>query len=191
MPRPEVEHRIVRYPGGLTVQFRWSGSGRADEVFALTGVGGPLVDHGPLVSPTPDRLCRAEMRVESPGGTWTARFASPIFDEPKAYPWDTAGLLVVGYGLRAYALEARTGDLQWVHAGGTPLVEVLGSARLPHVIVQSEIDTVAIDADGERAWRLAHRDVVVAAELVAGRLVLTSAAGTVAALDPLTGRTLE
>ena len=45
------------------------------------------------------------------------------------------------------------------------------------------------EPDGEVAWRVAHSDVVTAAELVGGRLVLTSFDGAVSALDPATGRT--
>jgi hypothetical protein len=69
-------------------------------------------------------------------------------------------------------------------------VAVLGSSRLDHVIVQAEIETFAIDADGVVAWRLAHSDVVTAAELLAGRLVLTSYSGEVRALDAATGRAI-
>ena len=46
----------------------------------------------------------------------------------------------------------------------------------------------AIEPDGTVAWRVAHSDVVTAVELVGGRLVLTSFAGQVSALDPVTGR---
>jgi outer membrane protein assembly factor BamB len=60
---------------------------------------------------------------------------------------------------------------------------------LPHVIVQAEVETFAIGPDGEVAWRVAHSDVVVDAELVGGRLVLTSYDGQLTALDPRTGQT--
>ena len=70
----------------------------------------------------------------------------------------------------------------------TPLLVVLASARLDHVIVQSEIETVALDATGDPVWRIAHSDVVTDAELVGGRLVLTSYAGQLQAIDPETGR---
>jgi len=56
------------------------------------------------------------------------------------------------------------------------------------VLVQAEIETFALEADGTVAWRVAHSDVVTAAELVGGRLVLTSFTGAVTALDPVTGR---
>ena len=42
------------------------------------------------------------------------------------------------------------------------------------MLVQSELETFAIEPDGTVAWRIAHSDVVTAAELVGGRLVLTS-----------------
>ncbi len=109
---------------------------------------------------------------------------------PRGLLWDSAGLLVVGYGLLTYGLVAREGTLRWHHRSGSPLVAVLGSSRLSHVIVQAEIETFAVDADGVVAWRLAHSDVVTAAELLAGRLVLTSYSGNVRALDPGTGRAI-
>jgi hypothetical protein len=68
-------------------------------------------------------------------------------------------------------------------------VALLGSPRLAHVVVQAEVETFAIEPDGVVAWRIAHSDVVTAAELVGGRLVLTSFAGQLTALDPATGRT--
>ena len=56
------------------------------------------------------------------------------------------------------------------------------------MLIQTEIETFAIEPDGTVAWRVAHSDVVSAAELVGGRLVLTSFTGQVVALDPASGR---
>jgi outer membrane protein assembly factor BamB len=126
--------------------------------------------------------------VDGPGGGWTARFASAIFDDPVAAFLDTEGLLVVGYGFHTYGLDARTGELRWSHRSGTPLVGLFASSRLSHVLIQAEIETFAIEPDGTVAWRVAHSDVVAAAELVGGRLVLTSFGGELTALDPSTGR---
>lgn len=185
----EPRHAAVDYPGGIRVRFRWGGSGDGPAVFALSESGGPLTDHGPIVSPTYERMCRAELRVETPAGPWTARLAAALFDDPAALLWDAAGLLVVKYGFTTYGFEARTGELRWTHRSGSPLLVVLGSSRLPHVIVQAEVETFAIGPDGEVAWRVAHSDVVVEAELVGGRLVLTSYGGQLTTLDPRTGRT--
>jgi len=178
----------ISYPGGIRARWRWAGSGQAAAVFALSEAGGSLVDHGPLVAEDPDARCRAELRVDGPGGAWTARFAATIHDEPAAVLWDTHGLLVVKYGFHTYALDARTGELRWSHRSATPLLAVLASSRLRHVIVQGELETFAIEPDGEVAWRIAHSDVVTGAELVGGRLVLSSYGGQVNALDPATGR---
>lgn len=145
------------------------------------------MDHGQLVSPEPDRLCRAELRIEGPLGAWTARFASVIYDEPRGVFWDAAGLLVIGYGFLAYGLNGRTGDLAWTHQSATPLVAVLASTRMDHVILQTEVETLAVDARGEPVWRVAHSDVVAQAELIGGALVLTSYGGDRQALDPRTG----
>jgi outer membrane protein assembly factor BamB len=141
------------------------------------------------VAADPDSLCRAELRLEGPRGAWTARFASLIHDEPRALNWDSTGLLVVAYGFHTYGLEVATGALRWEHRSATPLLALLGSPRLAHVIVQSEIETFAIEPDGTVAWRVAHSDVVTAADLLGGRLVLTGFDGQVSALDPSTGRT--
>lgn len=178
----------VAYPGGLRARWRWAGSGSAADVFALTETGGTLVDHGPLVSGAPDDLCRAELRVDGPAGAWTARFASVISDEPAGVAWDTAGQLVVKYGSHAYGLDARSGSLAWTLRSATPILAVIASSRLRHVLVQSELETFAVEADGTVAWRIAHSDVVTAAELIGGRLVLSSYSGQVNAVDPATGR---
>lgn len=178
----------MRYPGGLTVRYRWVGSGEAAALFGLSEAGGTLEDHGALAAPEPDSVCRAEIRTEGPRGTWSARLASSIYDEPQGVLWDVPGLLVVAYGFRTYAFDARTGALQWSHRSGTPIVTILASSLLDHVLVQSEIETFALDGGGEVVWRLAHGDVVVDAALVGGRLVLTSYGGERIALDPVTGR---
>jgi outer membrane protein assembly factor BamB len=102
--------------------------------------------------------------------------------------WDVPGLLVVAYGFHTYGLDARTGERRWDHRSATPIIALLGSSRLAHVIVQTEIETFALEADGEVAWRVAHSDVVTDAELVGGQLVLTSFSGQVTALDPASGR---
>ncbi|HEY8869572.1 MAG TPA: PQQ-binding-like beta-propeller repeat protein [Candidatus Limnocylindrales bacterium] len=185
----EPHHASIAYPGGLRARWTWGGSGSGPAVFALSEAGATLTDHGPVVGPGYEELCRAELRVEGPGGSWAARFASTIFDEPTGFAWDTAGLLVVRYGFHTYGLDARTGDRRWTHRSASPIVAVFGSSRLQHVLVQAEIETFAIEQDGTVAWRLAHSDVVSAADLVGGRLVLTSYGGQVTALDPATGRT--
>ena len=189
-PRRATEPRnlTVRYPGGITVRYRWTGSGQSADLFGLTEAGGELVDHGALAAADPDAVCRAEMRAEGPAGAWTARFASTIYDEPQAVMWDVPGLLVVAYGMRTYALDARTGALRWSHRSGSPIVVVLASSLLDHVIVQAEVETFALDARGQVVWRLAHGDVVIAAELVGGRLVLTAYSGEQISLDPATGQ---
>lgn len=184
----EPRHAVVSFPGGLRASLRWVGSGGAASIFALTEDGGPLADLGELSGPDPDARCRAEVRLETPAGPWTVRLASTISDQPEGMLWDTEGLLVVKYGFHAYGFVARTGELRWSHRSASPILSVLGSSRLAHVIVQAEVETFAIEADGEVAWRVAHSDVVTAVELVGGRLVLTSFDGQVRALDPRTGR---
>jgi outer membrane protein assembly factor BamB len=186
----EVQRRNVAYPGGLMARFRWAGSGSGAEVFALSEGGGSLIDLGSLAGSHPERLCQAELRVEGPLGEWTARLASPVFDTPEAVLWDTEALLVVKYGFLAYALASRTGESHWSYQSGTPLVAVLSSTRLSHVLVQGEVETVALDRDGQARWRVAHSDVIAAAELVAGALALTSYGGAVSLLDPGDGRAM-
>ena len=191
MAAAEPGNRTETYPGGLRARWRWAGSGRAAEVFALSEAGGALHDLGPRVAPDPDDRCRAELRLEGPRGAWTARFASTIYDVPRATYLDTAGLLVVAYGFHTVGLDATTGEARWEHRSATPIVALFGSTRWRHVVVQAEIETFALDPDGTVAWRVAHSDVVTEAALVGGRLVLTSFAGQVNAVDPATGRPAE
>jgi hypothetical protein len=178
----------VTYPGGLRGRWRWGGSGQSAAVFALSEAGGTLIDLGPRVSADPDALCRAELRLEGPRGAWAARFASTIHDVPRGLYWDTAGLLVVAYGFHTFGLDAADGEARWEHRSATPIVALFGSPRLAHVIVQAEIETFALESDGTVAWRVAHSDVVTAAELIGGRLVLTGFDGQLNAIDPVSGR---
>jgi len=183
-----VHDATLTYPGGLRARWRWGGSGEAALVFALTETGGSLTDLGDLTGPEPDARCRAELRIDGPASAWTVRLASTLNDEPAAVLWDTAGQLVARYGFHAYGLDARTGELRWSHRSATPVLAVLASSRLRHVLVQAEIETFAIEPDGAVAWRVAHSDVVVGAQLVGGRLVLESYGGSRNVLDPATGR---
>lgn len=187
----EVQRASIGYPGGLSARYRWGGSGSAADVFGLSESGGDLTDHTALAGGDPERMCRAELRIEGPLGAWTARFASPIFDEPAGLLWDTEAQLVVKYGFRVYGFANRSGELRWSHLSGTPIVAVLGSPRLPHVIIQSEVETLALDSGGEVLWRLAHSDVIASAELLGGTLTLTSYGGDVAAFDPVSGQALR
>jgi len=186
-PAPEPRDATVAYPGGLRVRWRWGGPGQTTAVFALTEAG-PLEDLGSIVAPDPDRRCRAELRVDGPAGGWTVRLASTLNDEPRAVAWDSAGQLVVKYGFHAYGLDARSGALRWSHRSATPLLAAFASSRLRHVILQAELETFAIEADGVVAWRLGHSDVVVGADMIGGRLVLTGYGGEVNAVDPASGR---
>jgi hypothetical protein len=187
----EVQRAAVGYPGGLAARYRWGGSGSAEDVFGLSESGGSLTDHTPLAGGDPVRMCRAELRIEGPLGSWTARFASPLFDEPAGLLWDTEAQLVVKYGFRVYGLGSRSGELAWSYLSGTPIVAVLGSPRLDRVIVQSEVETVALERTGEVRWRVAHSDVIAGAELMGGTLMLTSYGGDVVAFDPVTGQALR
>lgn len=188
MPPREPGNATITYPGGLRARWRWGGSGQATAVFALSEAGGLLNDLGPRVAADPDALCRAELRLEGPRGAWTARFASTIFDQPRGLYWDTEELLVVAYGFHTFGLDPADGQSRWEHRSATPIIALMGSSRLRHVLVQSEIETFALEPDGSVAWRVAHSDVVSAAELVGGRLVLTGFDGQTNALDPATGR---
>lgn len=178
----------LTYPGGLRARWRWGGSGQAAAVFALSEAGGSLTDLGAIAGPNPDERCRAELRIDGPAGAWAVRLASTLNDEPTAVLWDTAGQLVAKYGFHTYGLDARSGELRWSHRSATPILTVLASSRLRHVLVQAELETFAIEADGSVAWRLAHSDVVISAELIGGRLVLGSYAGSSNVVDPSTGR---
>jgi outer membrane protein assembly factor BamB len=184
----EPENATLADPGGLRARWRWGGSGTGQAVFALSEAGGNLVDLSSRVAADPDPLCRAELRLEGPRGSWTARFASLIHDVPRAIHWDSTGLFAVAYGFHTFGLEVTSGEPRWDHRSATPLIALLGSSRLSHLIVQAEIETFAIEPDGTVAWRVAHSDVVTAAELVGGTLVVTGFDGQLTALDPATGR---
>lgn len=188
-PSAEVGRLSVQYPGGLAARYRWAGSGRAEEVFGISESTGTLTDHGSLGGEPYENMCRAELRVEGPGGSWTARFASVVFDEPQGVLWDTHGLLLVKYGFRLYALNGRSGELVWSYATGTPALAVLASSRLDHVILQTELETFALRPDGEVAWRAAHNDVITDARLIAGQLDLTTYSGQHLVLDARSGQT--
>lgn len=186
-PAADVERLAVQYPGGIAARYRWAGSGRAADVFGISEASGTLSDFGTLIDPNPDRLCRAELRVESPAGAWTVRLASPVFDDPQGVLWDSHGLLLVKYGFALYALVARAGELAWMQASGTPALAVLASARLDHVLLQTELETIALDAAGGVVWRAAHSDVITDAQLIAGRLDLTAYGGQHLYIDARTG----
>jgi hypothetical protein len=96
--------------------------------------------------------------------------------------------LLVKYGFRAYALNGRSGELDWSHATGTPTIAILASSRLDHVILQSELETIALDPAGGVVWRAAHNDVITDAQLIAGRLDLTSYSGQHVYLDARSGQ---
>jgi hypothetical protein len=187
----DIGRQQVQYPGGIAARFRWGGSGRAAEVFGISESSGTLTDFAPLIRKRADEqasLSRAELRVESPGGAWTARFASEVFDAPQGVLWDTPGLLLVKYGFRLYALKPRTGELAWSYSSGTPALAVLASSRLDHVLFQTELETFALRDNGEVAWRAAHSDVITDAQLIAGRLDLTTYGGQHVYLDASTGQ---
>ncbi len=70
------------------------GAAAAPAVFALTEAGGPLTDLGELAGADPDRRCRAELRVDTPGGSLDgpARVARSATSQPACC--GTPGLLV-------------------------------------------------------------------------------------------------
>ena len=177
---------MVQYPGGLAARYRWAGSGAGDALFGISESGGHLIDLTEAVG-SGSRPCHAELRVEGPAGVWTARLESMIYDEPAGALWDEPQLLLVKYGFALYAFAARGGDLAWRHLSGTPIVALLTSARLSHVLLQSEVETVALRENGSIAWHVALQDVVTDARLIGGRLDLTTYSGGHVVLDAQTG----
>jgi hypothetical protein len=161
------------------VRYRWAGSGGAAAVSPSPG--GRLAARPRSPGRDADRLCR-RARVETRRALDRSS-GQCVFDDQRVLS-GIAGAPVVKYGFHSWAFEARTGGLRWDHRSRSPLLAVLGSSRLPHVLVQAEVETFAIEADGTVAWRVAHSDVVAGVELVGGRLVLTSYGGRLTALDP-------
>ena len=147
------------------------------------------IDLGPTVAADPDALCRAELRLEGPRGAWTARFASLIHDEPRALHWDSAGLLVVAYGF--HTLRPRDGDRRR-RAGSIARRRRSSPCSVRRVSPTSSSRPRSrrspSSPTGSVAWRVAHSEVVTAADLLGGRLVLTGFDGQVTSLDPATGR---
>jgi len=185
-----VQRQIVRYPGGYRAVYAWGGPTIELALEAAAGDEPAILDLADLGGSAGDRLCHASIDVSGPTGGWAALLAAPIFDAPQGLLWDSAGLLLVAYGFRAYAFEARGGQLRWSFDSATPLVAILGSPRLEHVLVQGELETTALDAAGEVAWRASHEDVITAAELMAGRLVASTWSGATVTIDPRTGARL-
>ena len=102
----------------MRMRATWGSSGQAAAVFALSEQGGVLIDHGALgagAGGDPDRLCRMELRVETPTGAWAVRLASTMYDEPRALYWDAGRLFVAGYGFAVYAFGARSGEIGRAH----------------------------------------------------------------------------
>ena len=187
-PGREPRNATITYPGGLRARWRWGGSGSAPEVFALSEAGGELIDLGPRVAADPTR-CAAPSCVSrdragpgrpgSPRSSTTSRGRS-TGTAPACSSSPT--------GSTPTASRRRPATARWEHRSATPILALLGSPRLAHVMVQAEIETFAIEPDGSVAWRVAHSEVVTAAELIGGRLVLTGFGGQVTSLDPATGR---
>ena len=93
----------------------------------------------------------------------------------------------IGTGFTLFALNGRTGELGWSYVSGTPTLAILASSRIDHVLLQTELETIALDANGEVVWRAAHSDVITNAELIAGRLDLTTYGGAHLYLDAKSG----
>ena len=177
-------------PGGLRARWRWGGSGSGPAVFALsearwrTGRPGHRASR-PIRSRCAAPSCDSRARA-APGRPASPRSSTTSRGRSTGTP---TGLLVVAYGFHTYGLEVDSGEAPLgPPVGDAARSPCFGSPRLAHVIVQSELETFAIEPDGTVAWRVAHSDVVTAADLLGGRLVLTSFDGQVSALDPATGR---
>lgn len=167
-------------------RYRWAGSAAGTDVFGISEASGPLTDLSEGQN-AGNRRCYAEVHVEGPTGAWTARISSVIYDDPEGALWDEHQLLLVKYGFTLHAFAARTGDAAWRYLASTPLIALLTSARLDHVLVQAEVETIALRADGSVAWHVTHEDVIAQARLVGGHLDLTSYSGAHLLIDARTG----
>ena len=116
-------------------------------------------------------------------GAWSVRLASTINDEPAAQLWDTAGQLVL-VRLPHVRAPGADGRAAVEPPFGDAVLAIFARHRGCGVVVQAELETFAIEADGTVAWRIAHSDVVTEAAMVGGRLVLTGYGGGVNAWTP-------
>ena len=126
-------------------------------ITAMSEVGGTLTDHGSLVSADPDRLCRAELRVEGPLGALDG--AVRVGHQRRTRPaccGTPRGCCSCATASGSTPSRAAPATCAGAATAARPWSRSLGSSRLDHVIVQSEIETVALDGAGSVVWRLAH-----------------------------------
>ena len=176
-------------PAGCAPAGAGAAAARAPAVFALSEAGGTLIDLGAA------RRGRSRCRCAGPSSGSRVRAARGRPASPRRSTtsrrrcyWDTAGLLVVEYGFHAYGLDARPATRAGSTARRRRSSPCSGRRGCAHVVVQAELETFAIEPDGTVAWRIAHSDVVTAAELVGGRLVLTELRRPGQRARPATGR---
>ena len=140
--------------------------------------------------PTRTPLCRAELRLEGPRGAWTVRFASLIHDDPRGAALGHARACWSSrYGFHTYALETR--DRRRC-AGTTARRRRSSPCSARRGSPTSSSSPRSRRSRSSRTGRSPGGSPTptssTAAELVGGRLVLTSFDGQVTALDPATGR---
>ena len=168
-PTPMSDRTTERDSSPIRAACERAGGGaaadRAPAVFALSEAGGALVDLSPVAAGSraavprraaprgPARRVVGALRVAHPRRAARA----PLGHRRRCWSSPT--------GSTPTASRSRRARPRWDHRSATPIIALLGSPRLAHVIVQSELETFAIEPDGTVAWRVAHSDVVTAADL--------------------------
>ena len=106
------------------------------------------------------RICYLEMR-EDGRKIWAKTFSTDILEAATCVciysPMRKQILL--GYGLKVYALDEYTGKLEWLIEVETP-VHAIFLDDFDNIFIQNEISIVKLGSNGNKQWEYSHYDII-------------------------------
>lgn len=139
---------------------------------------------------TSAQACYLEMR-ENGKKLWSRRFSTDIIEtaacvcvyEP------TFRRIILGYGLKVYALEETTGKIKWSARLDTPVHAVLQD-EMKTIFVQHELGILKLNMEGKIEWEYSHDDVILQTTMETRQLWILDITGAKYSIDLDSGKLL-
>jgi outer membrane protein assembly factor BamB len=106
------------------------------------------------------QICYLEMR-ENGRKIWAKTFSTDILEAATcvcAYS-PTRKQVLLGYGLKIYAIDESTGKLEWLTEMETP-VHAIFLDDFDNIFIQNELSIVKLDSNGSKQWEYSHCDII-------------------------------
>jgi outer membrane protein assembly factor BamB len=123
---------------------------------------------------------------------WAERFSTDILEAAAcvcAYS-PMRKQILLGYGLKVYAIDESTGELEWLTEVETP-VHAIFLDDFANIFIQDELSIVKLDGNGSKQWEYSHYDIISQVVLNTTEILISDVTQAEYRLDIAEGKLLS